>query len=72
MSDSLSTRFKWAVVGFFERQIDTLIGERILMFARKIKEDGVMLGGSSVDCKRQSGPSSPDYGLSHLPSDRRE
>jgi hypothetical protein len=32
MSDSISTRIKWWVLSLFERQINTIITERILKY----------------------------------------
>ena len=72
MKDAFLTRFRWAIVRFFESQIQTLITERILVFARGLKDDGVIPSRSSGDHKHQSSPSSPSSSLVHPSGDRRE
>jgi hypothetical protein len=43
MADSLSVRLRWAILGLFKNQIDTLITERIVIPHRRRPHGG---GGS--------------------------
>jgi hypothetical protein len=60
LSTPLSIRIKWALVGFIEAQIETLITRRILKYHRRLVADGLIADGSVVDgVFRPSPPLSP-------------
>ena len=58
MADSIRARISGAIVSFLEPQIQGLITDRILLFRRKLMQDGLVLD-SWADSKRPSNRPSP-------------
>jgi hypothetical protein len=61
MSDSISTRTKWWILSIFERQIDTIITERILKY--HWRQRAILY--SSAANNGQSSPSFLSNGTAH-------
>jgi hypothetical protein len=61
MSDSISTRTKWWILSIFERQIDTIITERILKY--HWRQRAILYSSAADNC--QPNLSFPPNGTAH-------
>ncbi len=76
MFTSFLSRAKWAIVGFFESPIDTLITRRLIDFYARLERDGIIRhvipGSSSGVGKRPLDRPSPSDASSARVPDQRE